>query len=86
MGGTWAHMTAAELGREIGAGRIHPVELAEAVLDAIDTHPLAPRIYARTTPDRARAEAMERAREAIAYYQTAASAFKQGRLHAIEAR
>ena len=58
MGGTWAHMTAAELGREIGAGRIHPVELAEAVLDAIDTHPLAPRIYARTTPDRARAEAM----------------------------
>ena len=28
----------------------------------------------------------QRAREAIAYYQTAASAFKQGRLHAIEAR
>ncbi|MDP3262163.1 MAG: amidase family protein [Tabrizicola sp.] len=58
MSGTWAHMTAAELGREIGAGRIHPVELVEAMLDAIDTHPLAPRIYARTTPDRARAEAM----------------------------
>jgi aspartyl-tRNA(Asn)/glutamyl-tRNA(Gln) amidotransferase subunit A len=58
MTGTWANMTASELGREIGKGRIHPVELAEAFLDAIDTHPHAPRIYARTTADRARAEAM----------------------------
>ncbi len=55
---TWANMTAAELGREIGKGRIHPVELVEAFLDAIEAHPLAPRIYARTTPDRARSEAM----------------------------
>ena len=30
MTGTWGHMTACELGREIGKGRIHPVELAEA--------------------------------------------------------
>ncbi len=58
MSGTWANMTAAELGREVGAGRIHPVELVEAFLDAIDTHPHAPRIYARATPARARAEAM----------------------------
>lgn len=58
MTGTWANMTASELGREIGKGRIHPVELAEAFLDAIETHPNAPRIYARTTADRARAEAM----------------------------
>lgn len=66
MSGTWAHMTAAELGREIGAGRIHPVELVEAVLDAIDTHPQAARIYARTTPERARAEAMAAAGRAKA--------------------
>ncbi len=58
MTGTWANMTATELGREIGKGRIHPVELVEAFLDAIDTHPHAPRIYARTTADRARGEAM----------------------------
>jgi aspartyl-tRNA(Asn)/glutamyl-tRNA(Gln) amidotransferase subunit A len=58
MTGTWLNMTAAELGREIGSGRIHPVELVEALLDAIDSHALAPRIYARTTPARARAEAM----------------------------
>lgn len=59
-------MTAAELGRAIDMGRIHPVELAEAVLDKIDRHPLAPRIYARTTPARARAEAMAAATRARA--------------------
>ena len=40
------------------------LELLEAFLDAIDSHPLAPRIYARTTPDRARAEAMAAAARA----------------------
>jgi aspartyl-tRNA(Asn)/glutamyl-tRNA(Gln) amidotransferase subunit A len=30
MSGTWFHMTAADLGREIGKGRINPVELTEA--------------------------------------------------------
>lgn len=58
MTGTWANMTAADLGREIEKGRIHPVELAEFFLDRIETHPLAPRIYARATPARARGEAM----------------------------
>ena len=53
----WLKMTAADLGRGIAAGRIDPIALAEAFLDAIAAHPLAPRIYARTTPDRARAEA-----------------------------
>lgn len=53
----WLKMTAADLGRGIAAGRINPVALTEAFLDAIATHPLAPRIYARTTPIRARAEA-----------------------------
>lgn len=48
---------AADLGREIDTGQIDPVELTEAVLDAIESHPMAPRIYARTTPERAIAEA-----------------------------
>jgi aspartyl-tRNA(Asn)/glutamyl-tRNA(Gln) amidotransferase subunit A len=58
--------TAGELGRAIGAGKVHPVELVEAQLAAIDAHPLAGRIYARTTPDRARAEAMAAAGRAKA--------------------
>ncbi|MBL9050805.1 MAG: amidase [Tabrizicola sp.] len=66
MTGTWANMTAAELGRGIGEGRIHPVELTEAFLDRIDSHPLAARIYARTTPARARGEAMAAAARAKA--------------------
>jgi aspartyl-tRNA(Asn)/glutamyl-tRNA(Gln) amidotransferase subunit A len=64
MTGTWTNMTAAALGREIGEGRIHPVELTEAFLDRIETHPLAPRIYARATPARARGEAMAAAARA----------------------
>ena len=55
--GDWLRMTAAALGRGIAAGGIDPVDLAQAHLDAIAAHPLGPRIYARTTPDRAFAEA-----------------------------
>jgi aspartyl-tRNA(Asn)/glutamyl-tRNA(Gln) amidotransferase subunit A len=66
MTGTWAHMTAADLGREIGEGRIHPVELTEFLLDRIETHPLSPRIYARATAARARGEAMAAAARAKA--------------------
>ena len=66
MSGTWAHMTAADLGRGIGEGRINPVELAEFFLDRAETHPLAPRIYARTTASRARGEAMAAAARAKA--------------------
>ncbi len=58
MGKDWRTMPAAELGRGIGDGSIHAVELAEAVLEAMAAHPETPRIYARTTPERARAEAM----------------------------
>lgn len=58
MSRTWLNMRAAELGREIGAGRINPVDLTELYLDTIAAHPLAERIFARTTPARARAEAM----------------------------
>ena len=51
-------MTAADLGRAVDKGTINPVELCEAFLDKIASHPLASRIYARTTPARARGEAM----------------------------
>ena len=52
-----AGKTAAELGRDIAAGRLDPVALAEHYLDAIAAHPAGDRIYARTMPERARAEA-----------------------------
>lgn len=64
MGKEWRSMTAADLGRAIGAGRIHAVELTEAFLDAMAAHPDSGRIYARTTPARARAEAMAAAERA----------------------
>lgn len=54
----WLKMTAADLGRGIAAGSIDPVELSDTYLDAVTAHELTPRIYARTTPDRARAEAL----------------------------
>ena len=58
MSKTWTNMTAADLGRAIDKGTINPVELCEAFLDKIASHPLVSRIYARTTPARARGEAM----------------------------
>ena len=64
MSGTWFHMTAADLGREIGKGRINPVELTEAYLDKISGHTLTPRVYARPTEARARAEAVAAASRA----------------------
>lgn len=51
------NMTAADLGRGIEAGKIDPSDLTETYLSAIEAHAFADRIYARTTPDRARAEA-----------------------------
>ena len=53
----WTQMQAGALGAAIGKGEIDPVELTEAYLAKIDSHPHAARIYARLTPDRARAEA-----------------------------
>ncbi|MGX9856715.1 amidase [Limimaricola variabilis] len=58
----WRSMGAAALGRGIAAGEIDPVALAQVFLDAIAAHPDSARIYARTTPERAMAEA-EAARE-----------------------
>ncbi|RUS63395.1 amidase [Pseudorhodobacter sp. E13] len=66
MAGNWLWMTAADLGRGIEAGKIHPVELTEAFLDAIERHPEAKRIYSRTTPRRARTMSMAAADRAKA--------------------
>lgn len=51
---SWDKMSAAALGREIGAGRIDPVELTAFFLDRAHGQD---QIYARLTEDRARAEA-----------------------------
>lgn len=61
----WAKQSAAELGRGIGAGEIDPVALTQHFLDAIQAHPLADRIYARVTPDRALAGAHAASERAI---------------------
>ncbi|MFK7834576.1 MAG: amidase [Sulfitobacter sp.] len=53
----WLTMTAADLGRGIGAGEIDAVALCQTYLDAIDAHPMRDRIYARVTADRALSEA-----------------------------
>ncbi len=60
----WTTMTAADLGRAIGAGQADPVDVTEAFLERINQHPMAGRIYARLTPDRARAEAKAAAKRA----------------------
>ena len=57
----WLGRSAAELGRAIEAGKVNPVDLTEAYLDAIARHPDAKRIYARTTADHARSTAVSAA-------------------------
>lgn len=53
----WLKMTACDLGRGIGSGDIDPVALTQTYLDAIETHELRDRIYARVTAKRALIEA-----------------------------
>ncbi len=53
----WLNASAGDLGRGIGVGKIDPVDLTETYLEAITAHEFTPRIYARLTEDRARAEA-----------------------------
>ncbi|MBL1436911.1 MAG: amidase [Rhodobacteraceae bacterium] len=53
----WNSMSASALGREIEAGRLDPVALTEAFLDAIDHHQYRDLIYARSTAERALSEA-----------------------------
>lgn len=50
-------LSAAETGRRIESGALDAREATEAYLAAIEAHEFADRIYARTMPDRARAEA-----------------------------
>lgn len=57
MSNNWLKESAANLGRGIAAGQIDPVDLCDAYLDAIASHDLTDRIYARTTEARARGEA-----------------------------
>ena len=57
MSEAWRSMSAADLGRGIGAGRIDPRDLAEVFLGAMANHPDTARIYARTTIARARSGA-----------------------------
>ncbi len=59
-------MSAADMGRAIAAGKVDPVALTEAHLDAIDAHNFTDRIYARLTKDRARSEAVAAAKRAKA--------------------
>jgi len=60
----WLKMSAGDLGRGIGAGDIDPVALTRTYLDAIKSHPLQHRIYARLTEARALAEAAAAAKRA----------------------
>ncbi len=60
----WLNDSASDLGRAIGAGDIDPVALTECYLESITTSDLTPRIYARTTKKRARAEAAAAAKRA----------------------
>lgn len=63
----WHRLTAAEQGRAIAAGKLDPVEQVDAYLEAAGG-PDGARIYARMTPDRARAEAQAaraRARQGV---------------------
>jgi aspartyl-tRNA(Asn)/glutamyl-tRNA(Gln) amidotransferase subunit A len=55
---SWLTASAADQGRAIGEGTLDPVALTEGYLDAIAAHPMATRIYARTTVDRALSEAV----------------------------
>ena len=54
----WLRAPAAQQGRAIMAGLLDPLDQTEAYLAAIKAHPDGDRIYARTTPDRARSEAV----------------------------
>lgn len=57
-------MTACDLGRAIEAGEADPVAITAAFLEKIATHPEGDKIYARTTENRAMAEAEAAAQRA----------------------
>ena len=53
----WLTKPAADIARALASGKIDARELTAAFLDAIDAHPARDDIYARSTADRAHAEA-----------------------------
>lgn len=55
---SWLTASAAAQGRAIGEGTLDPVALTEAYLDEIASRAESPRIYARTTAERALSEAV----------------------------
>lgn len=57
--------TASDLGRLIETKDISPMELTQAFLEMIDTHPLSGRIYATVSHDRALAEAEAATKRAV---------------------
>lgn len=60
----WLWTTATDLGNDIEKGHLDPRDLLECYLDAIEGHEFRDRIYARLTPERARAEASASAERA----------------------
>lgn len=58
MSAKWRKMSAVGLGQGIENGEICPVRLAETFLDAIESHALSGRIYARLMRERALAQAI----------------------------
>lgn len=60
----WLWTSAGDLGRGIAAGEIDPQDLTETYLSAIASSDVADLIYARATPERARAEAEAASRRA----------------------
>ncbi|MCV6825712.1 MULTISPECIES: amidase [Halocynthiibacter] len=50
--------TATTLGREIESGKLDPVDLCEAHIEAIEAHPNTPQIFTEVTKARARSEAL----------------------------
>ncbi|QYX56484.1 amidase [Roseovarius sp. SCSIO 43702] len=60
----WLWMSAAELGRGIGAGEIDAEALTDTYLASIEAHPERDRIYSVVTAPRARAEAAAAAKRA----------------------
>ena len=61
---TGMEMSASDLGRAISAGKLNPIDILEAYLHAIKSHPDAELIYTITTKERALAEAREASKRA----------------------
>ncbi len=61
----WLWMSAGDLGRAIARREIDPVALVRTYLEAIEAHPLGPRIFTRLTPDLALSQAKAASARAV---------------------